>query len=199
MLVGADALDQIAKPLHQDAASQHIAQGGDVLAVAIRLVERFREPVGHQQGKVGVLAAQRRIGIAVTVDGVDAFHALGHHMTVGVHAEGTHLVAVLLGAVEELGLIDHVGDMLEHLGRQLHTDANIHLIVDELDPQILTLGGEPLCAGSAGGSHQVGAVHIPLVGDEPIAVVQLLDLFHRDVEAVLDLVLLILINVGQDL
>ena len=44
--VGAHAADQIAEALDQHAAGQHVGKRGDVLAVAIRLVERLREVVG---------------------------------------------------------------------------------------------------------------------------------------------------------
>ena len=40
VLVGADALDQVTEPLHQNAAAQHVGEGGNVLAVSIGLVER---------------------------------------------------------------------------------------------------------------------------------------------------------------
>ena len=58
VVVGAHAPHQVAEALDQHAAGQHVGQGGDVLAVAVGLVEGLGEAVGHQQGEVGVLAAE---------------------------------------------------------------------------------------------------------------------------------------------
>ena len=52
----------------------------------------------------------------MAVDRIDALHVLRHHMAVGVHAERAHRVAVLLGAVDQLGLVHHVGDVFKDLG-----------------------------------------------------------------------------------
>ena len=196
VLVGADAADQIAEALHQHAAGQHVAEGGDVLSVAVGLVEGGGEAVGHQQGEVGVLAAQLGIGIGVAVDGVDALHVLGHYVAVGVHAEGAHLVAVLLGTVDQLGLVHHVGDVLEHLGGQLHPHADVHLVVDELDAQLLALVGEPLRAGAAGSGDEPGTVHlVPLVGDEAVALLpQVLNFGDGGAEPELDALAHLLID-----
>ena len=102
----------------------------------------------------------------MAVDGVDALHVLGHHMAVGVHAEGAHLVAVLLGAVDQLGLIHHVGDVLEDLCGQLHPHADVHLVVDQLQTQALALVGEPLRPGASGRGDEPAAVHrLPPIGD----------------------------------
>ena len=46
-------------------------------------------------------------------------------------------VAVLLGAVDQLGLVDHVGDVLKDDGGQLHPHAHVHLVVQQLQPQAL--------------------------------------------------------------
>ena len=43
VLVGADALHQVPEALDQHAAGQHVGQGGDVLAVAVGLVEGLGE------------------------------------------------------------------------------------------------------------------------------------------------------------
>ena len=90
------------------------------------------------------------VGVAVAVDGVDALHVLRHHMAVGVHAEGAHLVAVLLGAVDQLGLIDHVGDALKRwwAGSSTRTPMSTWLLMRGSSPS-LALPGKPLGAGAA--------------------------------------------------
>ncbi len=192
---------QVAEALDQHAAGQHVAQGGDVLAVAVGLVEGLGEPVGHQQGEVGVLAAEGGVGVGVAVDRVDALHVLRHHVAVGVHAEGAHLVAVLLGAVDQLGLVHHVGDVLKDLGGQLHPDADVHLVVDELNAQVLALVGEPLGAGPAGRGNEVGAVNgVAIGGGEAVALVaQPLDLGDSRAEAELHALLGGLVDALEDL
>ena len=91
-------------------------------------------------------------------------------MAVRVHTEGAHLVAVLLGAVDQLGLIHHVGDALKDGGGQFHPHADVHLVVDELQPQLLALLGEPLRAGAARSGDEVGGGEaFALFGDQHIA------------------------------
>ena len=137
----------------------------------------------------------------MAVDGVDALHILRYHVAVGVHAEGAHRVAVLLGAVDQLGLVHHVGDVLEHGGGQLHPDADVHLIVDELQPQLLALVGEPLRAAPARPGDEVGGGEpLTVLGDEDIAAVGIrFDVLHGGVEQEGVLVPDGLVNVGEDL
>ena len=54
------------------------------------------------------------------------------HVAVGIHAEGADLVAVLLCAVDELGLVNNVGDVLKHGRRKLDAHADIDLVVYKL-------------------------------------------------------------------
>ena len=77
--------------------------GLELLNNQVDIGVRGGEAVADQQGKIGVLASQGGVGVGVAVDGVDPLHVLRHHMAIGVHAEGAHLVAVLLGAVDQLG------------------------------------------------------------------------------------------------
>ena len=97
-----------------------------MFAVAVGIGEGSGEAVGHQQSEVGVLRVQGRVGVGVTVHGDDAVGVLGHHLPVGVHAEGAHQVVVLVGLVDDLAFVDLIRDVLEHLHRQLHPDADIH-------------------------------------------------------------------------
>ena len=120
-------------------------------------------------------------------------------MAVGVHAEGAHLVAVLLGAVDQLGLIHHVGDMLKDGGGQLHPHPDVHLVVQQLQPQGLALVGEPLRAGAAGGGDEPAAGDLfPLLQGQAEALPVPGDVLHSGVEAELQLVLQPLIDVLKD-
>ena len=170
-----------------------------MLAVAVGLVKGLGEAVAHQQGEVGILRAEGGVGIGVAVHRVDALHVLGHHVAIGVHAEGAHLVAILLGAIDQLRLVDHVGDVLEHAGGQFHPHADVHLVVQQLQPQLLALVGEPLRAGAAGGGDEIAAGDfVSLGGGQAIAPVGLGDVGHLGVEAELQLVPQTLVDVGED-
>ena len=128
-----------------------------------------------------------------------ALHVLGHHVAVGVHAEGADLVAVLLGTVDQLGLIDHIGDVLEDSGGQLHPHADVHLVVDEGDTQALALVGKPLGAGAAGrGDEPVAAHLVPLLQAQAVAAVGGVDGLDGGVEPELDALLQVLIDVLED-
>ena len=59
-------------------------------------------------------------------------------------------VPVLLGPVDELGLVDHVGDVLEDQGGQLHPHTDVDLVVGHGQAQLTALLGKPLCPGPAG-------------------------------------------------
>ena len=63
------------------------------------------------------------------IDGVDALDIFRDDMSIRVHAERAHLIAVLLGPVNELRLIDNVCDMLKDCRRKLDAHADVNLIV----------------------------------------------------------------------
>ena len=170
-----------------------------MLAIAVGLVKGLGEPVGDQQGEVGIFRTEGGVGVGVAVHRVDALHILGHHVAVWIHAEGAHAVAVLLGAVDQLGLVDHIGDVLKDGGGQLHPDADVHLVVQQLQPQGLALVGEPLRPGPSRRGDEVFAPHLaPLGQEEPVAVLRLLNGGYLRMEGKLQLVRQPLIDVGED-
>ena len=129
MLVRALAVDEIAEALDQNAARKEVRQRRNVLAVAIRLVKRLREPVRDEKGKVRILAPERGVRVRVAVYGIDALDVFRDDVAVRVHAERAHLIAVLLRAVDELRLIDDVCDVLKDRRRELDAHAHVDLIV----------------------------------------------------------------------
>ena len=82
--------------------------------------------LGNQKGKVGVFRLLGGILVAVAVDGDDAVGILVDHGALGVHAEGADLILILLGAVDNLALVELIGQVGEYHRRQLHTDADVH-------------------------------------------------------------------------
>ena len=63
--------------------------------------------------------------VAVAVDGHDAVGVLVDDDAVRIHAEGAHVVLKLLGAVDDLALIQLVGEVGEHDGGQLDAHAEV--------------------------------------------------------------------------
>lgn len=85
----------------------------NALAVAVAVLKRLGEMLGYQQREVGALGLLGRILIAVSVYGYNAVGVLIYHNTARVHAEGTHVILELLGAVYDLALVKLVGQMRE--------------------------------------------------------------------------------------
>ena len=65
----------------------------------------------------------------MAVHGIDALDVFRDDVAVRVHAECTHLIAILLGAVDELRLVDDVCDVLKDRRRELDAHAHVDLIV----------------------------------------------------------------------
>ena len=199
VLVRANTLDKITEALNENAAGEHIAQRSDVLAVAVRLVERLCKTARDQKGKVCVIALQSGVGVRVAVDGVDALDIFRNDMAVGVHAEGAHLVAVLLGAVYKLRLVNDIGDVLKNRGRQLDTHTDIDLIVYKMHTELLALVCKPLGSAAAGGCDEVLAVdYIAVFKRQRIAVTLPVDGLNGGTEAVLDDIFKVIVHVLQD-
>ena len=81
-----------------------------------------------QKSKVGVLCLFLRILVAVAVYGYDTVGVLVYHDTVRVHTEGTDIVLKLMGTVDDLALIEFIGQMREDDCGHLHTDADVHTV-----------------------------------------------------------------------
>ena len=182
LLRAALAANQVAEPLDDDAAAQHIAEPGDALAVAVGVLEGLGEVLGHQQGEVGVVGVEGGVLIAVAVDGDDAVGVLVHHHAVGIHAERAHPVLVRLGAVHDLALIQLVGEVGEHLVGQLHPDADVHPVGLGLDVQVAAHALHPLAAAAAHGDDAGPALEGPGLGGDAVAALHLLHRVHRGVE-----------------
>ena len=90
--------------------------------------------------------------------------------------------------------------MLKDGGGQLHPNADVHLVVQELQPQALALLGEPLSAGAAGGGDEPLAGHLlsAAQGEAEAPLPVLGDVLHGGVEAELQLVLQTLVDVLEN-
>ena len=89
--------------------------------------------------------------------------------------------------------------MFKDGGGQLHPDADVDLVVDEGDAQVLALVGEPLGAGAARrGNEALTGDLLSLGQGEPEALRGLGDVFHGGVETEFQFILQALINIGED-
>ena len=65
----------------------------------------------HEQGEVRILRLLRGILIAVAVYGDDPVGVFIDHGTLRIHTEGTDVILVLLGTVDDLTLVELVGEV----------------------------------------------------------------------------------------
>ena len=155
--IRAAALEQVAQALHHHAAAgEHVAQLGDIAAVFDGLIERLGEARGDQHGEVGVVRAQFLVGVAVAVDhGQAALVVLLADQPAGVHAEGAHLVFKGVGIVDQLGLVEVLGEVIHHRIGHLDAHADVHFVVVRVDVVLLRHLRKPRRAAAAGGGHHV--------------------------------------------
>ena len=106
----------------------------------------------------------------MAVDGDDAVGVLVDHRAPGIHAEGAHLVLIFLCLVDDLALVQLVGDGREHLGGQLHPHADIHPVGLGGDIQRLADGLHPFAAAASHGDDALPSAEGALVGLRLVAV-----------------------------
>ena len=191
------AAHQVAEALDDDAAAQHIGQAGNALAVAVAVLERLGEVLGHQQGEIGILGLAGGILVAVAVDSDNAVGILVDHDAVGVHAEGTYIVLKLFRAVDDLAFIQFVGQVREDHSGQLHPDAQIYAVGAGGDIQILAHLFHPLAAAAAHGGNDAPAGIALVAYQHVVAAVGHLDAGNGGLEAEIHLVLQLVIQPPQ--
>ena len=197
-LCRASAPYKVAEALDDNAAAQHIGQTCDAFAIAVGVLEGLGEMLCYQKGKVGVVGLHGRVFITVAVDRYDAVGVLVYNGALGVHTEGSDKVAVLLGAVDYLTLIELVGQMREDGMRQLDTHADIDAVALGGNIEVAAHLFHPLAAAAAARNDALCALeNLAFGGDHAIALVQLLDRVGRGVEEELDLIPQMLIEVFQ--
>ena len=191
------AAHEIAEALHDDAAAEHVRQARDALAVAVGILEGDGEVLVHQQGKVRVFGVLALVLIAVAVDGHDAVGVLVDDNAVRIHAERAHQILELLGAVDDLALVQFVRQLGEDLGRQLDAHADVHAVRVRGDAQTFTDGFHPLAAAAADGDHAFAAFKALLAGGDAVALVCLLHRRDGRVEVEVDLFLQLVVDILQ--
>ena len=153
--------------------------------------------LGDQEGEVGVARVLGRILVAVAVDGDDAVGVLVDHHAMGIHAEGAHQILELLCAVDDLGLVQLVGEVGEDLGGQLHADTDVHAVGLSGDGQITADTLHPLTAAPSRGDHALVAGILLAAADHHVAVIRLSDRIHGGAEEEVHLLLQLVVEVLQ--
>ena len=191
--------DEVAEALHDHAAAEHIGKPRDGLAIAVAVLERLGKVLGHQQRKVRVLRLAGGVLIAVPVHGDDAVRVLIHDRALGVHAERAHEVLIFFGFVDDLALIQLVGDVLEHLRRQLHAHADVHAVGERGDLQLIADGLHPLAAAAPDGDDALRAGKRPLGREHLVAAVDFRNALDRRMEVEVHTVLQLAVQIPQHL
>ena len=107
----------------------------------------------------------------MAIDGDNAVGVFIDHGALGVHAEGADLVLILLSPVDNLALIQLVGQVGEDNGGQLHPNADVHPVGLGGNVHILADLLHPFAAAAAYGDDALSAgVALAVAGDLVAAV-----------------------------
>ena len=87
-----------------------------------------RRNVWKQEVQVGIVCFLLISLIAVAVYGDDSVGIFVYYDSVRVHAECTNVIFKFLCTVDDLALVQLVGEVGEHLIGQLHPHADIHTV-----------------------------------------------------------------------
>ena len=145
--------------------------------------------LGDEEREVRVVGLEGLVLIAVAVDRDDAVRVFVDDDAVGIHAERAHIVLELFRAVDDLALIELVGQVREDDGGQLdaHTEVdavglggNVHLAAHAL---------HPLAAYASDGDDALFAGVVRLADGDAVALALAGDGGDGGVEVEVDLVL----------
>ena len=119
----------------------------------------------------------------MSIDGHDAVGVLIDDDTSWVHTERAHHVLEFFRTVDDLALVELIGQVGEDVGRQLHTHTDIHSVALGPDVQGITDLLHPLAAASAGGDDALLSFkHFAFAGNELIARFRLSNFFDAGME-----------------
>ena len=157
--------------------------------------------LGYQKGEICILRLTVLILKAVAVYCNDSVGILVDYDPVGVHAESPDIILELLRPVNDLALIELIGNVFEDDRRDLDPDTDIHAVGFGRDPQVTADSAHPFTAAAAGGHNTVSALEGPacclggisvflvrcgifffFLQMDLVALPQLFDLFHGRVE-----------------
>ena len=116
---------------------------------------------------------------------------------VGVHAEGAHHVLKLLGAVDDLALVELVGQVGEDLRRKLHAHADVDAVGHGGDAEGIADLLHPLAAAAPDGHHAPAAGEAAFGGHGLKAALDLLEIGDGGLEVKVHPVLELVVDVLQ--
>ena len=145
--------------------------------------------LGDEQGKIRVVGLEGLVFIAVAVDRDDAVRVLIDDNAVGVHAEGTHIVLKFFRVIDDLALIELVGEVGEDDGGQLNAHADVDAVRLGGDLEIPAYAFHPFAAHAPDGNDALVAGIVRFADGDAIAVLLAGDGGDGGVEVEIDLVL----------
>ena len=128
-------------------------------------LEGLGKVLADQHGKVGVFGPL--VGIGVAVDRHHVAGPLGDDLAIGADAKGAHPVVKGRRKVDELGLVEQVGQRRQDVGRQLDPHANVHGVDAQVELQIAGQLRQPVGALAARGDDDVGRGQHLALGSSP--------------------------------
>lgn len=196
--VGTAAAHEVAEPLDDHAAAEHVRQARDALAIAIAVLERFGEMLGHEQGEVCVFGLLVRALVAVPVDGHDAVGVLVDDDAVRIHAECADIVLELLRAVHNLALIQLIGQIRENDGGQFDADADVDAVGLRRNVHLVADAFHPFAAAAADGDNALPALVCFLLRGHAETGIQMIDVGNRCVEIEVNMVLQLVVEMSEN-
>ena len=154
--------------------------------------------LADQQSKIGVFRMFRRILIAMAVYRHDPVRVLADDCAMRVHAEGSHKILELLRPVDDLALIQLIGQMAEHDCRKLHPHADIDPVALGRDPHFPADPLHPFAAAPADRDHALRRCeNASVLQRHGISVFHPGNVFYRCAEMEIHLVFQFLVNVAE--
>ena len=133
----------------------------------------------------------------MAVDGDDAVGVFIDDDAAGVHAERADVVFKLFRAVDDLALVQLVGQVREHDGRQLDAHTQIDAVGLGLHAQLVTHRLHPLAAAAADGDDALFAGELPIRRSDGVAAVDDGHMLNRRIKEKCDLFLQLGVQVFQ--
>ena len=131
----------------------------------------------------------------MAVYGNNAVCVFVNNGTLGIHTEGTHLIAVFFGTVNNLAFIKLVSNMRKNLGRQFHTHTDINTVTVCRYIKLTADLFHPLTADTSNGNYALSARVCPLFTDYLIAAVGNINSFNGGVKVEIDLIFKVIIKI----
>ena len=196
--IAAAASDQISKSLHNHAASQHIGQPCDTLAVSVAVLEGFGKMLGHQKGKIGIFCPKLRTVIAVSIHRHDSIGILVNHHAVRIHTEGSHIILKTLRPVHNLALIEFIRKMGKDYCRQLHTHTDIHPVGSGGNRKLTAYLLHPFAATASYGYNTLMTFIGFVLCQDAVALLSHLNFFHRRVKEEIHMFLHLIVKISKN-